>query len=139
MVQAAGIHKREAPTIGITVDFRRRNHSEEGFRANVQRLKKYKSKLVLFPRGGKAPKKVADKKKANPNATTKADLLKVPQIKGVVLPLTRAKPRAESMKISEIETKQGAYSLLRAARAVAKSVGSRKKHAEKKAAEAAAK
>lgn len=133
---------RGPPTIGITVDFRRRNHNEESFRTNVRRLKLYKSKLVLFPRGASTRKskdpKVQErkaKKPRDPNAPTRADLLKVPQIKGVILPLTRPKPRSESMKISDIETKQGAYSTLRAARAVAKTVGARKKWAEKKAAE----
>lgn len=38
-----------AATIGIRVDSRRRNKSEEGLNINVQRLKTYLSKLVLFP------------------------------------------------------------------------------------------
>ena len=49
-VQAAGIPKKLAPTIGISVDHRRRNRSLEGLQANVQRLKTYKAKLVVFPR-----------------------------------------------------------------------------------------
>ncbi|KAM7527671.1 hypothetical protein LguiB_031081 [Lonicera macranthoides] len=39
-----------APTIGISVDHRRRNHLLEGLQTNVQRLKTYKAKLVVFPR-----------------------------------------------------------------------------------------
>lgn len=56
-VQAAGIHKKTARTIGIAVDPRRRNRSTESLQANVQRLKEYRSKLILFPRKASAPKK----------------------------------------------------------------------------------
>lgn len=49
-MQAAGIPKKLAPTIGIAVDHRRKNRSLEGLQANVQRLKTYKAKLVIFPR-----------------------------------------------------------------------------------------
>lgn len=48
--QAAGIPKKYAPTIGIAVDHRRRNRSLESLQANVQRLKTYKAKVVVFPR-----------------------------------------------------------------------------------------
>lgn len=53
----AGIHKKVARTIGISVDPRRRNKSTESLQANVQRLKEYRSKLILFPRKPSAPKK----------------------------------------------------------------------------------
>lgn len=56
-MQAAGIHKKTARTIGIAVDARRRNRSTESLQANVQRLKEYRSKLILFPRKASAPKK----------------------------------------------------------------------------------
>jgi len=46
---AAGISVHYAPTIGIRVDLRRKNLSEEGLKVNTQRLKTYMSKLVLFP------------------------------------------------------------------------------------------
>lgn len=55
--QMAGIHKKYARTIGISVDPRRRNKSTEALQANVQRLKEYRSKLILFPRKPSAPKK----------------------------------------------------------------------------------
>lgn len=48
--QSAGIPRKLAPTIGIAVDHRRRNRSLEGLQTNVQRLKTYKAKLVVFPR-----------------------------------------------------------------------------------------
>lgn len=54
--QAAGISRKVAPTIGIAVDHRRKNRSAESLQANVQRLKEYKSKLIVFPRKASKPK-----------------------------------------------------------------------------------
>ena len=55
--KAAGIYKKYAKTIGISVDHRRRNKSAESLQINAQRLKLYKSKLILFPRKMSNPKK----------------------------------------------------------------------------------
>lgn len=54
--QNAGIPRKVAPTIGISVDHRRKNRSQESLQANVQRLKEYKSKLIIFPRKASKPK-----------------------------------------------------------------------------------
>ena len=56
-LRAAGIYKKQARTIGISVDHRRRNKSAESLQSNVQRLKLYKSKLILFPRKLSKPRK----------------------------------------------------------------------------------
>lgn len=56
-LRSAGIHKKYAKTIGISVDHRRRNKSLESLQSNVARLKAYRSKLILFPRKLKTPKK----------------------------------------------------------------------------------
>ena len=55
-LQAAGISRKVAPTIGIAVDHRRKNRSTESLQANVQRLKEYKSKLIVFPKKAGKPK-----------------------------------------------------------------------------------
>jgi hypothetical protein len=55
--QAAGLNKKYAKTIGVAVDHRRRNKSAESLQVNSQRLKLYKSKLILFPRNSSKPKK----------------------------------------------------------------------------------
>lgn len=57
MIQQAGIKKREARTIGIAVDYRRRNKSMESLQKNVQRLKEYRAKLILFPKKMTKPRK----------------------------------------------------------------------------------
>eukprot|EP00484_Ammonia_sp_Unknown_P025239 CAMPEP_0197046402 /NCGR_PEP_ID=MMETSP1384-20130603/22119_1 /TAXON_ID=29189 /ORGANISM="Ammonia sp." /LENGTH=230 /DNA_ID=CAMNT_0042478181 /DNA_START=26 /DNA_END=718 /DNA_ORIENTATION=+ len=48
-LQSAGLKPQYARTIGIRVDPRRRNRSQEGLSRNVRRLKKYTSSLVLYP------------------------------------------------------------------------------------------
>lgn len=55
--KAAGIPRPLAPTIGIAVDHRRQNLSEESIARNVARLKEYQSRLVVLPRRSNAPKK----------------------------------------------------------------------------------
>lgn len=56
--QEAGIPRKLAPTIGISVDHRRSNHSQESLTANVDRLKSYKARLILFPRKSGQHKKL---------------------------------------------------------------------------------
>lgn len=56
-LKAAGIGKRIAHTIGIAVDYRRTNRSLESLQLNAQRLKEYRSRLILFPRKLSKPKK----------------------------------------------------------------------------------
>lgn len=56
-MKEAGIGRKEALGVGIVVDHRRRNLSEEGKKLNVERLKAYKAHLIVFPRKtGKAKK-----------------------------------------------------------------------------------
>jgi large subunit ribosomal protein L13e len=56
-LRSAGIGKMEARGVGIVVDHRRRNLSEEGKKINVDRLEAYKARLIVFPRkAGKAKK-----------------------------------------------------------------------------------
>lgn len=56
-LKEAGIGRKEARGVGIVVDHRRRNLSEEGKLMNVKRLKAYKERLIVFPRNAKKPKK----------------------------------------------------------------------------------
>merc|ERR1711924_398752 len=51
-----GISPKLAPTIGISVDHRRRNRCTESLQENVNRLKLYKSKLLIFPKKSKVKK-----------------------------------------------------------------------------------
>ena len=91
---------------------------------NAQRLKEYRSKLVLFPRNQKKPKA----------ADSPADALKgVQQVSGVIMPLKKKTHKAVFRAITEEEKNASAVWHLRRARADARLVGYRKKKAAEKA------
>ncbi|XP_019641817.1 PREDICTED: 60S ribosomal protein L13-like isoform X1 [Branchiostoma belcheri] len=77
-IKAAGLNKKYARTIGISVDPRRRNKSTESLQANVQRLKEYRSKLILFP------KKLSSPRKGDSGAE---ELKMATQLQGAVMPV----------------------------------------------------
>lgn len=56
-IKAVGLNKLFARSIGINVDTRRTNKSNESLQRNIQRLKEYLDKLVLLPRKEGEPKK----------------------------------------------------------------------------------
>lgn len=56
-LKEAGIGRKEALSVGIVVDHRRRNLSEEGKKINVERLRDYKTRLLVFPRKASKVKK----------------------------------------------------------------------------------
>merc|ERR1719498_1614995 len=68
-LKQAGVPKKLAKTIGIAVDFRRKNRSTEGLQENVARLKLYKTKLMVLPKKNKVKK----------GDTTRAEAQNVPQ------------------------------------------------------------
>jgi hypothetical protein len=51
-LQTAGFEPKYAQSVGIAVDHRRTNKSEESLRVNVDRLKEYKNRLVVFTKKG---------------------------------------------------------------------------------------
>lgn len=131
-LKAAGLNRTFARTIGIAVDHRRKNRSVESLQINVQRLKEYRSKLILYPRNAKKP--VAGE------ATPEEWATAVQQPTGAnarsVLPLRKPAPPKDKARVpSEEELAYHAFHSLRQARACKKVNGKRLK----KAAEAEAK
>ena len=49
-IKAVGLGVQFARSVGITIDHRRKNRSQEAFDTNKARLTNYLSKLVLYPR-----------------------------------------------------------------------------------------
>eukprot|EP01097_Dermamoeba_algensis_P005495 TRINITY_DN34_c0_g1_i1.p1 TRINITY_DN34_c0_g1~~TRINITY_DN34_c0_g1_i1.p1 ORF type:complete len:221 (-),score=75.55 TRINITY_DN34_c0_g1_i1:68-730(-) len=138
-LKEAKINKREALSIGISVDYRRKNRSERSLKENVQRLKNYKSRLVVFPRRSrKATKKGGDKAKTAPAVA--AEVSKATQLTGEILPITKPTRKVVRANVAEIlgKSKQTVYQQLRHARADARLIGIRKKRTEEKAAKAEA-
>ncbi|KAJ4400225.1 60S ribosomal protein L13 [Neurospora sp. IMI 360204] len=128
-LKAAGIPKLVAPTIGISVDPRRANLSEESLAANVERLKAYKARLVVFPRKSNKPKKADTPKDQQTGEFIKS----VEAAFGVEAPIVSGfKEIPKSELPSNIEG--GAFRALRKARSEAKLVGVREKRAKDKAA-----
>ncbi|KAJ6778403.1 60S RIBOSOMAL PROTEIN L13 [Salix koriyanagi] len=119
-MKAAGIPKKLAPTIGIAVDHRRRNRSLEGLQTNIQRLKTYKAKLVVFPRH-------ARKLKAGDSAPE--ELATATQVQGCFMPIALEKPSVELVKVTEEMKSFKAYDKLRVERTNARHVGARLKRA----------
>ena len=127
-LKEAKINIHEARNIGIAVDRRRKNRSEEAYRTNVQRLKTYKARLVVFPRKTKKPKATD---------TPLEEAKKVPQLKGTVVPIQKVALKSQHRAITAAERKASAYITLRKARADARYDGIRKKRAEIKSKDAA--
>jgi len=126
-LKAASLNAAFARSIGIAVDYRRRNKSVESIQVNAQRLKEYRSKLILFP--------VHNKKKLRAGEATEEERKVATQLVGEVIPITQVlsmKPKARVP--TEEEKKFSAFTTLRKARADARLVGIRAKR-QKDAAE----
>jgi len=127
-LKEAGIGKKEALGVGIVVDHRRRNLSEEGKKVNVERLKAYKARLIVFPRKVGKPKKGDSSTDDLTAATTRA-----------AVPIHDAYSAEAPRKITTEERDFKAYRTLRISRANARYEGTRKVRAAKKEEEEAAK
>merc|ERR1719411_574494 len=120
-LKAAGVSKNMAQTIGISVDHRRKNKSLESLQRNVQRLKEYQSKLILFPVKSSKPRK---------GDATEEDIKKATQIEGHVMPVKQVVKRQRAMELTDDLKKFKAFNSIRQARAVARLWGIRAKKAK---------
>ena len=120
-IRQAGLNPLEVRKIGISVDYRRKNASTGTLQANVQRLKLYHSKLVVFPRKAGKPKKGDTSDKEILESTTQI---------ARQAPLHSVSRSDKSRAIKTEESKQSAYLTLRKERAKARRVGLAKKKAE---------
>jgi len=118
-LKEAGINRKEARSIGIAVDHRRRNRSAESLQLNSQRLKEYKAKLIVFPR-----------KRGKPKAgdADAAELEKAEQLKGPLVPMPVAAPDEEPVKITSEMSSVEAYHKIRVLRADFRLFGVRQKN-----------
>jgi len=132
-LKAAKINRHSANGIGIAVDHRRKNRSEEQFQLNVDRLKVYKSKLVVFPRNSTS-------KRVKKGDATKEERQKVKQVQGKqVLPIAVKTPRIKARKITKEEKEATVTAVLRKALTDGKLWGVREKRSKDKAEAAAGK
>ncbi|CAJ2504737.1 Uu.00g121310.m01.CDS01 [Anthostomella pinea] len=128
-LKEAGIPRLVAPTIGISVDPRRQNLSEESLAANVARLKAYKDRLIVFPRKGANHPKAGDSKDLDLSKTETISLL------DRAMPIVAVPEGIKEVKKSDMPKpiEGGAYNALRKARSDARYAGAREKRAKDKA------
>ncbi|KAL1845741.1 60S ribosomal protein L13 [Paecilomyces lecythidis] len=141
----AGIPRKLAPTIGISVDGRRTNYSKESLAANVARLKEYKARLILFPRKSGQFKKLDSS--AEEVKAAQAAFAAEGKTEGFAtninstLPINNisaAEAVTEIKRDSLPKGEEAAFRRLREARSEARLAGVREKRAKAKAEEAAA-
>jgi len=123
-LKEAGVSRKQALSIGVAVDHRRKNRSVEAMQANVQRLQEYKTRLILFPRDSRKPKKGDSDAVAVSSAT---------QLKGELMPIRQPFKREKARAITDNERDTSAYYTLRMARSNVRLVGIREKRAKAKA------
>merc|ERR1712160_10072 len=109
-LKEAKIAPKLARTIGISVDHRRRNRCQESLQENVDRLKLYKSKLLIFPKG-------SGKKGVKKGDTPRSELQNVAQntLKDII-PVPKLGLRIKARKITKEEKEGSAYKKLKKAR-----------------------
>ena len=92
----------------------------ESLQQNTQRLKEYKSKLILFPLNSKKPRK---------GDSTAEELSKAVQLAGEVMPVKPVVKRARAMELTEDMKKFQAFQTIRQARSFQALHGIRAKRA----------
>lgn len=123
-LKKAGINSINfARSIGISVDHRRKDTSKESQDSNVERLKKYLGKIILFPKKNadkkpivkEATKKQMESPEAKEQNTTKQVIPLPAKDKGYSFePITKAMKEANVYKVqrTEIKTAKGFYKRL---------------------------
>merc|ERR1712183_340763 len=108
-LKEAKIPVKLAPTIGIAVDHRR-NKCAESLKINVDRMKLYRSKLLIFPRK-------SGKKGAKKGDTPKSELQNVAQntLKEII-PVPKPVLRVRARAITAEEKEMSAYKRMKKAR-----------------------
>lgn len=91
-LKEAGINAKQARSIGIAVDHRRKNKSVESLQLNVQRLQAYKAKLVVFPLKSGKVKQGDSGKELTADAT---------QHKGTIVEIVQPKAAVEYVEITD--------------------------------------
>jgi len=120
-LKEAGVRRKEARSIGIAVDHRRRNRSLESLQTNVNRLKTYRSKLIVFPRHHKKPKH---------GDSAAAELVTATQSHAKeILSISQPALRVKAVKLTDALQKATAYATIRKARSDVRLAGKRAKRA----------
>merc|ERR1712232_782798 len=124
-LRGAGIAPKLAPTIGISVDHRRRNRCTESLQENVERLKLYKSKLLIFPKGSGA-------KCVKKGDTARSELQNVAQnTLNEIIPVPKPALRVRARAITKEDKELKAWRAVRSKRTASHYLGERLKKQKK--------
>mmetsp|Transcript_24322 Transcript_24322/g.68368 ORF Transcript_24322/g.68368 Transcript_24322/m.68368 type:complete len:198 (+) Transcript_24322:564-1157(+) len=104
-IKAAGLGAKYARTVGISVDHRRRNKSQESLDLNVARLKAYLGNLVIIKKG---------------------ETSDVAQLQGTLQPIDYTKAAPELVDVTDDMKSTKAFTTMRVARKESKVAGFRK-------------
>jgi len=125
-LKAAGLRKKEARAIGVPVDHRRRNKSEESLKLNADRIKAYRERIIVLPRRNKKNKGQA------PDLSNVSSTRDVAAAFPIPAGMVAEAPRA----ITAEEKEATAFRTLRTARAAHRNEGMRAARQKKKEEEA---
>mmetsp|Transcript_39629 Transcript_39629/g.92720 ORF Transcript_39629/g.92720 Transcript_39629/m.92720 type:complete len:213 (-) Transcript_39629:144-782(-) len=109
-LKGAGFTAKYASTVGIAVDYRRTNRSEEGLKDNVARLLEYKKNLVVFPRRRSKPK-FGDSSKDECDA-----VIAGPVATGDLMPLAKTASEIEMAEVTDEMKNTTSFTIMRLAR-----------------------
>lgn len=135
-LKAAGLEERYARSIGIAVDKRRHNKSQESLDINTARLLEYVSKVVVLPSSSSKKNLKSKDGKEQEIRGEKVDLSQYKQIIGEPMPVKNMRKKVEVImrKVTKEEAKFKAVATLRRLRRDAREGGMRAKHQAEKAA-----
>lgn len=92
------------------MDYRRRNKSVESIQLNAQRLREYRSKLILFP--------IRESKKLRPGEASPEERKVATQLQTEVLPIKQPQFKLKARAVTEEEKQFEAYITVRKVRAL---------------------
>mmetsp|Transcript_60756 Transcript_60756/g.71102 ORF Transcript_60756/g.71102 Transcript_60756/m.71102 type:complete len:213 (+) Transcript_60756:92-730(+) len=119
-LKEAGLTANFARTVGIAVDPRRSNRSVESLNRNADRLREYKSKLVLFPKKGTGAEDTGTWADSSAD-----DCANATQFSGIIMPTTKPVHTLEIATITDEMKNTSAFTTMRLARQETKVEGYR--------------
>lgn len=106
-LKKAGLHPSYAMTVGIAIDWRRRNKCEESLNANVARLEEYKKSLVVMKKKGDSSEGAS-------------------QVKGTIQPIVKPPHTIEMAEVTDELKHFKAFTTMRLAKQETRVAGFRK-------------
>jgi len=132
-LKAAGLNKRIARGLGVSVDHRRNDRNKETFSRNVDRIKAFRSKQVVFPTNTVTKASLKEKKAARlARRDVLANIASAVQVRDAQAFTPVARTLEDPRAITEEERKASVFVTLRKAKMSVKRAGDAVKKANAK-------